>query len=200
MRRLIALAALALIAAAPAQPAIKGTKSAAGKPAASKPPLARPAPPAAAPKAAAAPLAVVGPLDSQDPQSLIDLLARAGADAQRGRRDEDSVLLVVKSPAANFSVQFAGCDRQGRKCQGALFDALTAGSPSLTQVNGFNQTSLNCRIYLDRGGQAHVLYSALLLKSDTRETFEVHLAAWQGCIVEARDFARDPAGYLANAA
>jgi hypothetical protein len=186
-RALTAFAALALVAAAPAKHPAR--------------PSAKPSTPSAAPaKAAAPPPPVVGPFDSQDPQSLIELLSRAGATAQTGRRDQDSVQVVVKSPAANFSVQFAGCDRQGRKCQGALFDAVTAGAPSLAQINAFNQTSLNCRVFLDRSPAAHVLYSALLLKSDTRETFEVHLAAWQGCIVEARDFARDPAAYLANAA
>jgi hypothetical protein len=190
LRRPILLAALACVAAAPARtPAAKAppAKPPPAKAAAAKPAAARPALPAAA-------------FDSQDPQSLIELLTRAGAKAQTGRRDEDSVLLAVTSTAATFSVQYAGCDRQGRKCQGALFDAQEPGAPTLGQVNAFNQTSVNCRIVLDRAPRAHVLYSTLLLKSDTREALETHLAAWQGCIVEARDFLRDPAGYLANAA
>lgn len=179
-RRLLLAAALACIAAAPAKPPVK--------------PAAKPA--AVPPKPALPPAA----FDSQDPQSLVELLTRTGAQAQTGRREEDSLMVVVRSTAANFSVQFAGCDRLGRKCQGALFDDPESGVATLQQVNAFNQSSLNCRIYLDRTPQAHVVYSALLLKSDTRETFEVHLAAWQGCIVEGREFLRDPAAYLANAA
>ncbi len=181
LRPLILAGALACVAAAP--------------PAKAPPPKA-PTLKAAAPRPAPA----APPFDSQDPQSLISLLSLTGAKAQTGRREEDAVLVAVTSAAATFSVQYAGCDRQGRKCQGALFDAQEAGSATLSQVNAFNQTSVNCRIVLDRTPRAHVLYSALLLKSDTRESLETHLAAWQGCIVEARAFLRDPAGYLANAA
>ena len=31
-------------------------------------------------------------------------------------------------------------------------------------------------------------------------TARTHLAAWQGCIVEGRNFVADPTGFLANAA
>src|SRR5688500_4596276 len=160
------------------------------------------APAAKAPAAKAAPKpAASAAWDAQNPQSLIDLLAAAGAKAEIARREEDTVFATVTSTAANFSVQFAGCGAQGRGCQAALFDALLAtGSPTLAQVNGFNQTSVMCRLYQDRTGKAHVLYSGILTKSDTRDSLRTHLAAWQGCLVEGRDFVKDPVQYLANAA
>ena len=162
------------------------------------------APPVKAPAAKAAPkpaTPAVPAWDGQNPQSLIDLLATAGAKSQVGRKEEDTVFLTVTSKAANFSVQFAGCNAQGRGCQAALFDALLdKGSPTLAQVNGFNQTSVMCRLYQDRTGKVHVLYSGILTKADTRDSVRTHLAAWQGCLVEARDFVRDPVDYLANAA
>lgn len=155
---------------------------------------AAPQPKTTAPKAAAA-------FDAQNPQSLMGLIGDAGAQVQTNRRDGDSVFVTVASAAANFSVQFAGCSPQGRACQAALFDhQLDGGSPTLAQVNGFNQTSVFCRIYQDKAGKAHAIYAALLVKSDTRDSGLLHLAAWQGCLGEARDFVRDPVAYLANAA
>ena len=177
------IAALACVAAAPAKPP---PKAAAAKPAAAKP-----APAPAGPST----------YDAQNPQSLIGLLTDAGARAQTGRKEDDAVFISVTSTAANFSVQFAGCDRSGRNCQAALYDdMLDHAPPTLAQVNGFNQTSVTCRFYVDRANKPHVLYSAVLLKTDTRKSAETHLAAWQGCIVEARNFVADPTAYLANAA
>jgi len=163
-------------------------------------PAAKAAPAKAAPaKPAAAPLA--GPFDSQNPQGLTELLGEAGAKVQTNRREEDSVFVTVTSMAANFSLQFAGCSPQGRGCQAALFDGLLEGtSPTLVQMNGFNQTSVVCRLYQDKANKAHATYAALLLRSDTRDSARTHLAAWQGCLAEARDFVRDPVAYLANAA
>lgn len=153
-----------------------------------------------APKAAARPPAAPA-WDAQSPQALIELLTAAGAKAQVARREEDTVFATVTSTAANFSVQFAGCNAQGRACQAVLFDALLpTGSPTLAQVNGFNQTSVMCRLYQDRTGKAHVLYSSILARADTRDSLRTHLAAWQGCLVEGRDFVKDPVQYLANAA
>mgnify|MGYP000190291328 CR=1 FL=1 len=60
------------------------------------------------------------------------------------------------------------------------------------QVNAFNQTSVMCRIYQDRSGVQHVLYSAILFRSMTREDASTHLQAWQGCLADANDFLRDP--------
>jgi hypothetical protein len=57
-----------------------------------------------------------------------------------------------------------------------------------------------CRLYQDRTGKVHVLYSSILTKADTRDSLRTHLAAWQGCLVEAGDFVKDPVAYLANAA
>jgi len=178
-RRLLLLpAALACLAAAPA-PAPKAPPS--------KTPAAKPA-------AAAA-------YDAQNPQGLMDILGGAGAKVQTSRKEEDAVFVAVTSTAANFSIQFAGCTPQGRGCRAALFDSLVDGSaPTISQINGFNQTSVFCRIYQDRSGKPHAIYAALLVKSDTRETALTHLAAWQGCLAEARTFVRDPAAYLAEAA
>ncbi|TAJ72286.1 MAG: hypothetical protein EPO51_09255 [Phenylobacterium sp.] len=157
-------------------------------------PKAAPAKPVAKTPAAAA-------FDAQNPQSLMDLLGSAGAKVQTNRRDGDSVFVTVTSTAANFSLQFAGCNAQGRACQAALFDSLMdGGAPTLGQINGFNQTSVFCRIYQDKVGKPHAIYAALLVKSDTRDSALTHLAAWQGCLGEARDFLRDPVAYLANAA
>jgi len=167
-------AAVLCIAAAPAK---KGAKAA-------KPPAA----------------ATAAGFDSQNPQGWAEVLTAAGAKAAVGHGEGDSVLLAVTSTAANFSVQFAGCDEHGRHCRAALFDSLGEGLPTLAQVNGFNQTSVNCRIYADKAGKAHVLYSVLLMPSDGREAARTHLAAWQGCLVDGRDFLRDPVAYLANAA
>jgi len=180
-RQLLLLpAALLCLAAAPAQ------KAAPAKP---------------APKAAPAKAAPAGPYDAQNPHNLMEILGSAGAKVQTSRKEEDSVFVTVTSTAANFSLQFAGCSVQGRACQAALFDSLLdGGPPTLAQINGFNQTSVFCRLYQDKAGRPHATYAALLVKSDTRETAMLHLAAWQGCLGESRDFLRDPVAYLANAA
>lgn len=162
-------------------------------------PKAAPAKPA--PKSAPAKAAPAGPYDAQNPQNLMEILGSAGAKVQTSRREADSVFVTVTSTAANFSLQFAGCSAQGRACQAALFDSvLDGGAPTLAQINGFNQTSVFCRLYQDKTGRPHATYAALLVKSDTRETALLHLAAWQGCLGESRDFLRDPIAYLANAA
>jgi hypothetical protein len=189
MRRLILVpAALACLAAAPAPPP-------AAKPAAAKASAAKAAPAKPAPKPAAT------TYDAGNPQSLTTLLNDLGAKTTPARKDDDSVFVAVTSPAANFSLQFAGCDAQGRACKAALFDSLMdGGAPTLGQINGFNQTSVFCRIYQDRTGKPHATYASMLVKSDTRDSAMTHLAAWQGCLGEARDFLRDPVAYLANAA
>jgi hypothetical protein len=178
-------AALLCLAAAPAP-----------KAAAPKAPTAKPA--AAKPVAKAAPVA---PYDARNPQGMMDILGAAGAKVQTSRKEADSVFVTVTSTAANFSLQFAGCNAQGRACQAALYDSLLdGGSPTLSQINGFNQTSVFCRIYQDKTGKAHAIYAAVLVESDTRQSALTHLAAWQGCLGEARGFVRDPVAYLAEAA
>jgi hypothetical protein len=180
-RQALALAVLPAILCLAAAPAAKAP---------AKPPPAKPA--AAAPAAA---------FESTNPQSLMTLLGDAGAKVQTNRRDEDSVFVAVTSTAANFSLQFAGCNPQGRACKAVLFDTLVeGGAPTLQQINGFNQTSVFCRLYQDKQGKPHATYAALLVKSDTRDSAVNHLAAWQGCIAESRDFVRDPVSYLSNAA
>lgn len=183
---LIVPVALACLAAAPA-PKTPATKAPATK-----------APAAKTPTAKAAPAA---PFDATDPQSMMDLLGSAGAKVQTNRRDEDAVFVAVTSPAADFSMQFAGCNPQGRACRAVLLDSALAKSPATTaQINGFNQTSVMCRVYQDRAGVPHVLYSAILFRSMTRDDASTHLAAWQGCVADGRDFLRDPVAYLATAA
>eukprot|EP01036_Dinobryon_divergens_P048276 gene48276-biopygen39210 len=98
-------------------------------------------------------------------------------------------------------MQFAGCSPQGRACRAVLLDAaIDRIAVSSAQINGFNQTSVMCRIYQDRAGTQHVLYSAILLRSMSRPDAETHLQAWQGCLADAHDFLKDPVGYLANSA
>jgi hypothetical protein len=160
-----------------------------------------PTPKAAPAKTAGKPAAPrSGPFDSRDPASLVALLTAAGAKAEIGRREDDAVLVAVTSVAANFSVQFVGCDRQGRACKAALFDnASPAASPTFAQLNAFSQTSVMCRAYQDRAGKPHVVYSTLVFADDTRARASTQLAAWQGCIGEFRDFLANPNAYLAAA-
>ena len=184
----ILFAALAIAAPAHSQSAKPAPKAAASK---------TPAPKSAAPKPAPA---AAGPYDATNPQNLIDLLTAAGATAAANRREADSVFVAITSAAANFSVQFAGCNASGRACQAVLFDGLLdVASPTLAQINGFNQSSVVCRMYQDRAAKPHVTYAALTMKSDTRDSGRTHLAAWQGCLAEAATFVRDPNAYLATA-
>ncbi len=184
---LILPAAMACLAAAPAK--APTSKAAPGKTA------------TPAPKPAPKPAAPAGPFDATNPQSFMDLLAAAGAKVQTSRKEEDAVFVAVTSAAASFSMQFAGCTPQGRACKAVLLDnAMERGPATTAQMNAFNQTSVMCRIYQDRGGVAHVVYSAILFRSTTRDDAATHLLAWQGCLADGRDFMRDPVGYLANAA
>ena len=154
--------------------------------------------PAARPAAAATHAA--GP-DARDPASLIALLAELSAKAQVARRDGDAVFLTVTSPTEIFSAQFAGCDPQGRSCQALLFDRQGAeGAPSLVQLNAFNQTSVMCRIYLDKSAKPHVEYSALMFPTTGRAEVLMHINAWRGCISDLNDFLKDPVGFLSQAA
>ena len=186
--RLAVAASLLCLAAAPA-PKAPPSKVPAPKATAAKP---------ATPKASSiAPI----PFDAQNPQGLMELLGSSGAKVQTRSREDDAVFVTVTSAAANFSMQFAGCAPQGRECRAVLLDAVLDRSlANATQINAFNQTSVMCRISQDRGGAPHVLYSTLLFKSMHRDEATIHLQAWQGCLGDARDFLKDPAGYLANAA
>lgn len=176
----VLLAALALAGPAPAQ--------------------APKAAPAKSPPARAAPAAAAGPFNAQDPAALAGLLNAAGAKASVGKRDADAVLVAVTSPAADFTVQFVGCDGQGKACRAALFDfAAKSSSPTLAHLNGFNQSSALCRGYQARGGVAHVVYSALLFRGDTRQEMTTHVDAWRGCLGDFAAFLKDPPGYLAAA-
>jgi hypothetical protein len=186
-------AALLCLAAAPAPkapPAKTPAKAAAP---------ARPAPAKAS--AASAAKADTSGFDATNPQALMSLLGAAGANVQTNRREEDAVFVTVTSTAANFSMQFAGCTPQGRSCRAVLLDsALPQNTLTGAQINAFNQTSVMCRIYQAKGGQTHIVYSAILFKTMTRDDGATHLLAWQGCLADAADFVRDPVAYLANAA
>jgi hypothetical protein len=140
-------------------------------------------------------------LDVRDPANLVTLLAAMGAKAAVARREADAVFLTVTSPTEVFSAQFAGCDGQGRNCQALLFDRQgTEGQPTLAQINAFNQTSVMCRAYQDKGGRAHVEYSTLLFAGAGRAEMTVHVNAWRGCLADFGAFLKDPNGYLAAAA
>jgi hypothetical protein len=155
-----------------------------------------PAKPAAASHAEAP-----GEFDARNPQNLAALMNTAGGKAQIGRQEEDAVLVAVTSPAADFSMQFAGCDTHGRACKVVLFDNLTSERPGPTfaQMNAFNQTSAMCRGYEDKAGKPHVLYSTLLFAEDTKARMAEQFRAWTGCIGEFRNFLKDPNAYLASA-
>jgi hypothetical protein len=179
LRKTLALFAAALLCmGASPKPALRAQKPAQGAP-------------AAAGQAA---------FDARDPPSLIALLASLSAKAEVARREGDAVFLTVTSPTEVFSAQFAGCDAQGRNCQALLFDRQgVEGSPTLAQLNAFNQTSVMCRVYQDKAGHPHVEYSTLLLAHGRAEML-MHLNAWRGCIGEFATFLKDPVGYLAGAA
>jgi hypothetical protein len=138
--------------------------------------------------------------DARDPASMIAILGSAGAKAEVAHKEADAVYLAVSATAAAFTAQFAGCDAQGRKCAVALFDSVAdKPSPTLSQINAYNQTSAMCRGFQDKGGKAHVVYSTLLFPTDSRERITQQLVAWRGCLAEFRDFVADPVAYLAAA-
>ena len=156
-----------------------------------------PAPKAPAAKAAPARAAA---FDARDPASLVTLLAGLDAKAEIGGRSEDGVLVRVTSPAGAFQGQFAGCDAQGRACAAVQFEAPSAQrTATLAEINGFNQSSLTCRIFQDKAGKPHMLYSTLLFPADSRDEMLAHVGAWQGCLATFAAFLADPAGYLASA-
>jgi len=188
LRKMTALAVAALMVAA-----------AAPKPAAQKPPAAKPpaAGKAAPPKATPSPVAN---FDARNPASVVELLNAGGGKAAIARKDADAVLVTVSSIAANFSLQFATCDAQGRACKAVQFDSMVeAPGPSFAQLNAFNQTSAMCRGTEDKTGKPHVLYSTLLFADDTYDHFRTQISAWTGCIGEFRNFLKDPNAYLASA-
>jgi hypothetical protein len=140
-------------------------------------------------------------VDIRDPASLVAVLSELAAEATIARRDGDAVFLAVTSATETFSAQYAGCDAQGRGCQAVLFDRQGGeGSPTLAQLNAFNQTSMMCRLYQDRSGRPHVQYSALLFPKEGRAELVMHLNAWRGCSGDFNAFLKDPAGFLAGAA
>jgi hypothetical protein len=187
LRKITALLAAALLTAA-AAPAAKPT---APKPAPPKPVAAKPA----APKPASQ-----GPFDARDPASLVALLVTLDAKGEVVEKQSDGVLIKVTSPAGAFQVQFAGCNAQGRACSALQFDAAAQQqAATVSQINDFNQSSLSCRIFQDRAGKPHVLYSALVFSADTRQEMLTHVAAWRGCLADFGAFLKDPPGYLASA-
>jgi hypothetical protein len=181
----ILIAAAILIAGA-------APKTPAPKPAAvAKPSPAKPAPAKAAP---------VANFDARNPASVVELLNAGGGKAAIARKDPDAVLVTVTSVAANFSLQFAACDAQGRACKAVQFDYMEdKPGPTFAQVNAFNQTSATCRGTEDRSGKPHVLYSTLLFEDEPYDHFRTHVLAWTGCIGEFRNFLKDPNEYLASA-
>ena len=187
----ILIAAAALIAGA-------APKAPAPKPSAAKPAAAKPAPAKAAPPKAT--LAPVANFDARNPASVVELMNAGGGKAAIAQKDPDAVLVTVTSVAANFSLQFAACDAQGRACKAVQFDYMEdKPGPTFAQVNAFNQTSATCRATEDRSGKPHVLYSTLLFEDEPYDHFRTHVLAWTGCIGEFRNFLKDPSASLASA-
>lgn len=186
----LVLAAAALLAA-PLLASAATQKPAAPKPAAAK----------AAPAKSAPAKAPVADFDARNPASMVDLLNKGpGVKAAIAGKDDEGVLVTVASVAANFSLQFTACDRQGRACKAVLFEyADEKPGPTFAQINAFNQTSAACRVYEDKAGKPHLLYSMLLFADDPFDHIRTEFAAWTGCIGEFRNFLKDPNGYLAAA-
>ncbi|HEY3697565.1 YbjN domain-containing protein [Phenylobacterium sp.] len=163
------------------------------------------APRAVAPKAAAAPRAAKppapqGPFDARDPASLIALLASMDAHASVAERAQTDVKLNVTTPGFSFGAQYVGCAANGKGCQALAFSTSSDRQrATLAQINAFNQTSITCRLFMDKGGQPHVVYSTVLSNTDTREEMRTHLGVWQGCLASFGAFLGDPNGYLASA-
>lgn len=154
--------------------------------------------PAKAPPAKPA-VTAVAPTDPQNPQTTLALLATLGAKATVSERTDDGLQFKVETPYYGFAGQFAGCDKQGRKCKAVAFTTQAATAPTLAELNAFNQTSLTCRVWQDKAGKPHIMYSALLSPTDTEAVLQTHLGAWQGCLAEFGDFLKDPKAYLASA-
>ena len=158
----------------------------------------KPAKPAARP-APHAPATASPAQDARDPATMVALLQGGGAKAQIARKDGDAVLVTATSAFANFSVQYLECDPTGRACKAAVLDTQAEGSPSLAQINGFNQSSALCRGYLDKTGKSHVVMSMPLFGDESHDELVTQMIAWQNCIAQFSNFARDPVAYLANA-
>ncbi|HEV2533192.1 MAG TPA: YbjN domain-containing protein [Phenylobacterium sp.] len=158
-------------------------------------------PPAAKPATAAATDAAPGgPFDAREPGNLIALLATLDAKGQVTAHDREGVLIRVTSPAGGFTVQYEGCNQQGHVCSAVQFDASAeAKTATIAEINGFNQSSLACRIFQDKAGKPHVLYSSLVFASSSRQDMLTHINAWRGCLADFGGFLKDPPGYLAAA-
>ncbi|MDB5442003.1 MAG: hypothetical protein JWP73_379, partial [Phenylobacterium sp.] len=156
---------------------------------------------AAKPTVAAPPLAAAGgPLDAREPASMMALLASVDAPAQIASHDAENVILKATSPAGSFAVQFGGCNPQGHLCKAVQFDAVAdARTATIAEINSFNQSSLTCRLYQDRTGKPHVLYSSLVFASASRQDMLTHVGAWRACLSDFSGFLKDPPGYLASA-
>jgi hypothetical protein len=143
---------------------------------------------------------VEGPFDARDPASLIALLGSMNAKATVASRADGAVKLEVATPSFSFGAQFVDCSTAGTACRGLAFTTSSDEQhATLVQLNAFNQTSITCRVFQDKAGKPHVVYSTLLSPSDTREEMRTHLGVWQGCLASFGAFLSDPNGYLASA-
>jgi hypothetical protein len=191
MRRLVLIVALLLgpLPAGAAGPAKSPADAA--KPAV-KPPAAKPT--------AGKPAVPQGAFDARDPASLIALLTSMDAQAAVTTRSQTDVKLAVTTPGFSFGAQYVGCAANGKGCQALAFSTSSDKQrATLAQINAFNQTSISCRLFMDKGGQPHVVYSTILSATDSREQMRLHLGVWQGCLASFGAFLQDPTGYLASA-
>lgn len=137
--------------------------------------------------------------NATDPASVIGLLEAMGARSQIAASTPEEVDLTVTTPGYGFSAQFAGCVAK-RACKALAFTTqATAATPTLPQINGFNQTSIGCKAWQDRAGKPHVMYSTLVFAEDSVGQMQLHVGAWQGCLANFGEFVADPLGYLALA-
>src|SRR5690606_25828788 len=148
--------------------------------------------------AAAAPIAAPAQtaqkkFDARDPASLIDFLAATDAKAEVVRKNEDEVHLSVSTSGLAFGAQFAGCEANGKVCKALAFTAASEKrGATLAQVNGFNQTSLRCRVYQEKAGKMNGGFATLAGARVTREDLRMHMCDWQTRLGASGQYMLDP--------
>ena len=156
--------------------------------------------PALAATPAAKPASAQSAYDARDPASLIALLSTMGAKAEVVQRSDTDVKLSVTTPAYSFGVQFVDCNITGKGCQGLAFTTSSnERHANLAQLNGFNQTSITCRVFQDQMAKPHVVYATILSARDSQAEMRTHIGVWQGCLASFGAFLTDPNGFLAAA-
>jgi hypothetical protein len=153
--------------------------------------------PAPKPAAKAAPS---GAFDARDPAALSQLLIGMKASVSGGRDEGGRPVLKVQTPGGGFGVQYVDCNPQGKACAALAFStAFDQKTPTLAHLNAFNRRDIACRGYMTPDGRPNVMYSTILTPRMTAADMNLHLGVWQGCLGAFGQFARDPAGFMAEA-